>query len=526
MTSSRRYRALNQAAYHRAVEALKARHPWVARQVVEPAPGHVAALADFLVRCELLMKPADFKRLPLLCATTVRDKLCLRVEFIGATVHRERALLDLIEVTCNAAQQHCPVCAAPVIGGGISTGAGQRCKRHGGTIGLFSEDIKRNHKLALAQGLLPAPAKPERSIRGEPISPSIDEAVATVAQSLLDLKPTDLAVAQVLPQPPQATPQITFLDAAGLRSFVERHRAKPDEKAKRAQYIAERIRAAGHERRKLGELPDDWPQLIEDFQRDFPNFAELAEGLHDHFALHAMGDGRVAWSPILLVGPAGIGKTEAARWLAARLSLPCRVIDMASTQSSSPLAGSESFWSNSEPGVVFELLAYQPLANPVIVLDELDKNDQQRQYDPLAALYTLLEPRSARDFTDLSIRDFAIDASHVNWIATANSTEGIPAPLLSRMTVVQVQAPTADQVAHIAQQIYGRMRAESPWGSIFAPSLDEQVVGLLKNLPPRSLGLALKRALGRAAREERNHIRVGDLPAVAGSTPKPMGFMV
>jgi ATP-dependent protease Clp, ATPase subunit len=58
----------------------------------------------------------------------------------------------------------------------------------------------------------------------------------------------------------------------------------------------------------------------------------LAEVLHDHFALHAMGDGRVAWSPILLVGPAGIGKTEAARWLAGRLSIPFRVIDMASTQ--------------------------------------------------------------------------------------------------------------------------------------------------------------------------------------------------
>jgi ATP-dependent Lon protease len=174
--------------------------------------------------------------------------------------------------------------------------------------------------------------------------------------------------------------------------------------------------------------------------------------------------------------------------------------------------------------VVFELLAYQPLANPVIVLDELDKTDQQRQYDPLAALYTLLEPRSARDFIDLSIRDFAIDASHVNWIATANSIEGIPAPLLSRMTVLQVQAPNAEQVAHIAQQMYGRMRAESPWGSVFAPKLDEQVVEELKRLPPRSLGLALKRALGRAAREERDHIRVCDLPDLSAATRKPMGF--
>ena len=51
--------------------------------------------------------------------------------------------------------------------------------------------------------------------------------------------------------------------------------------------------------------------------------------------------------------------------------------------------------------MVLELLAHQPLANPVMVLDELDKTDQQRQYDPLAALYTLLEPRSARDFIDL-----------------------------------------------------------------------------------------------------------------------------
>lgn len=525
MTRTARHRPQSRAAYQEALTNLKARHPWLARQVVEPAPGHLAVLEHFVEQCELLMKQADYRHLPLFCATTQRDKLSLRVELVGASINRDRALLDLIKVARDAAQQHCPVCSAPVIGGDANVSQGVRCKRHEATIGLYTEDLKRNQKLAVAQGLLTPTAKPEKSIRDEPLDSSINGAVHALLQALPDMTPPTSTPEQLSQPESRATPQIAFLEAASLHSFVERHRAKPGEKAKRAQYIAERIRAAGHEHRRLGELPDDWAKLIEDFQHDFPNFAELAEVLHDHFALHAMGDGRVAWSPILLVGPAGIGKTEAARWLAERLSLPFRVIDMASTQSNAPLAGSESYWSNSESGVVFELLAYQPQANPVVVLDELDKTDQQRQYDPLAGLYTLLEPRCARDFIDLSIRDFAIDASHVNWIATANSTDGIPAPLLSRMTVLNVQAPTSEQVAYIAQSIYGRMRAENSWGSAFAPKLEEEVVAKLSQLPPRSLGLVLRRALGRVAREQRDHVLASDLTMTSNTARRKIGFM-
>ncbi|WP_052162616.1 AAA family ATPase [Aquabacterium sp. NJ1] len=526
MATSSRYRTMSRAAYLRAIAAMKARHPWLGSQVVEPAPGHMLVVEQFLSKAELLMQPENLQGTPLFCATTYRDRLCLRMELTNASVSRDRALLDLIDVSRHAAQQHCPVCGAPVIGGDANAGQGVRCKRHEASIGLFTEDIKRNRRLALGLGLLPAPAERVRSIRGEPIDPSVpmDEGVSFVVQTLHHETPLEPPLAPSSPPAARATPQIAFLDVSGLRSFVDRHRTKSEEKAKRAHHIAERIRAAGHERRCLGELPDDWPDLIDEFTCNFPNFAEVAEVLHDYFALHAMGDGRVSWSPLLLVGPAGIGKTEAARWLAERLCLPFRVMDMASAQSGSPLAGSESFWSNSEPGVLFELLAYQPKANPVVVLDELDKTDKDRPYDPLAALYTLLEPRSARSFIDLSIRDFSIDASHVNWIATANSADNIPAPLLSRMTVLQVQAPTTEHAAHIAQQIYGRMRAESPWGSAFSPRLDEQVVNQLKNLPPRSVGLAIKRALGRAAREERDYIRVGDLPSMPSPTRNPMGF--
>ena len=307
---------------------------------------------------------------------------------------------------------------------------------------------------------------------------------------------------------------------------MDRHRPKGDDKFKRAQAMAERIKRAGHGSRQLGLLPPDWKALLDEFAQAFPNFHELAELLRDHFALSSLGDGRVSWPAVLLVGPAGIGKTEAARWLADQLVLPFRVFDIASTQSSSPLAGSESFWSNSEPGQLFELLAYQPLANPVVVLDELDKASNGRpQYDPLAALYTLLEPRSARDFIDLSIRDFAIDASHVNWMATANELDAIPGPLRSRLTVLHIQPPKPEQVRSIAQSIYNRLRDEASWGKAFAERLDDDVLSRLQALPPRSVRLVLQRALGSAARDDRGVVQVQDIRPPVEINRRGVGFV-
>ena len=91
-------------------------------------------------------------------------------------------------------------------------------------------------------------------------------------------------------------------------------------------------------------------------------------------------------------------------------------------------------------------------------------------------------------------------------------------------TALHVQAPTPDQIARIAQNIYGRMRAEASWGSAFVPSLDGVVLEKLKHLPPRSLGLALRRALGHAARDLRNHIQPKDLQLVSDSGKRGIGF--
>ena len=110
------------------------------------------------------------------------------------------------------------------------------------------------------------------------------------------------------------------------------------------------------------------------------------------------------------------------------------------------------------------------------------------------------------------------------YLENINSVDGIPSPLLSRLTVLHVHAPTPDQVARIAQNIYGRMRAEATWGSAFVPRLDEAVLAKLKYLPPRSLGLVLRRALGHAARDQRDHIEASDIQVSGELPPRSIGF--
>ena len=113
--------------------------------------------------------------------------------------------------------------------------------------------------------------------------------------------------------------------------------------------------------------------------------------------------------------------------------------------------------------MVFELLAHQPLANPVMVLDELDKTDQQRQYDPprRSPCWNSQRTRLHRP----SIRDFSIDAQPQNWIATAKQHRG---------------HPSTAAVAHDGRCMY-RPRRQSRWPT----SLDRSMAAC----GPRALGV-------------------------------------
>jgi len=256
---------------------------------------------------------------------------------------------------------------------------------------------------------------------------------------------------------------------------------------------------------------------------DLPNFTEVLDEVKRHVALSQdSGDG-LEITPMLLLGPPGVGKTHFARQLATLLGTGMSLVPMSAMTAGWLLSGASSQWKGSRPGKVFEALVDGQYANPVIVVDEIDKAAGEAQYDPLGALYGLLEHDTAHAFVD-EFAEVAIDASQVIWISTANDERAIPDPILNRMNVFEVPAPTREQARAIAQRLYRALREEHGWGRRFAPEATDEVLDALAELAPREMRRALMTGFGNARLAERDALAAEDLPRAGNGKPRA-GFL-
>ena len=256
---------------------------------------------------------------------------------------------------------------------------------------------------------------------------------------------------------------------------------------------------------------------------DLPNFSEVLDDVKRHVALSQDSRDGLELTPMLLLGAPGIGKTHFARQLAALLGTGMNLVPMSSMTAGWLLSGSSSQWKGSRPGKVFEALVDGQYANPVLVVDEIDKASSDAQYDPLGALYSLLEHDTAHTFMD-EFAEVAIDASQVIWITTANDERAIPEPILNRMNVFEVPTPTREQARTIAQRLYQSIRRDHGWGEHFAPDAAEEVLDLLAELAPREMRRALMTGFGNARLAGRDTLECADLPRAGGSKSR-VGFL-
>jgi ATP-dependent Lon protease len=234
---------------------------------------------------------------------------------------------------------------------------------------------------------------------------------------------------------------------------------------------------------------------VDDLYEASPNFQDVIGDLKKFLALAVAGNEPVQFTPILLIGEPGLGKTWFARKLAHALGTGFEFVSMSSLTAGWVLTGASAQWHNARPGKVAQTLIDGDYANPVVVLDEVDKAGGDHRYDPMGALYTLLERDTAATFKDEFI-DVDIDASHILWIATANDDAAIPEPILNRMNVYVIERPDHEGSRRIALAVYRDILDAHHWP--FPPEPSEGVLERLAAIPPRDMKKLLLDAFGTA----------------------------
>ncbi|MDM0065319.1 AAA family ATPase [Variovorax sp. J31P207] len=256
--------------------------------------------------------------------------------------------------------------------------------------------------------------------------------------------------------------------------------------------------------------PEKWAKSLEYLREAHPHFVEVTEFVARRVTLSTHGRQPLKIPPLHLWGDPGLGKTHYANDLALALGAPIRRHSMENAQTTSLLLGTERHWSTATQGLIFQQICLGTVANPVFLIDELDKAPRGSQYDPLAPLHSLLEPITASRVRDASL-DIEFDASLATYIATSNDPARVPDSLRSRFREFHILPPTGAQALQAARvvAIAAMQQLEIPGFT----SPESAICNKLAHLTAREIYQTVQDAVARAVEAGRLRLTLDDLPA-------------
>ncbi len=217
---------------------------------------------------------------------------------------------------------------------------------------------------------------------------------------------------------------------------------------------------------------------------------------------------------LCLVGPPGVGKTSIAISVANALKRKYARVSLGGMHDEAEIRGHRKTYVGAMPGRIVSAIINAKAENPVIVLDEIDKISSNFRGDPTSALLEVLDPEQNKSFRD-NFMEIPIDLSDALFIATANSYEGIPAPLLDRMEVIELSTYTDSEKLMIAKNhlVPKQLRKNGISKKLFKIT-DGGILALIKGYTREAGVRNLEREIASLIRKSAKKIAEGDAQSV------------